>query len=102
MEEFLENLERRDRAKVMAMVNLLEEEGSNLRRPYADYLREGIYELRARVGHARYRILYFFCFGTNIVLTHAITKKSERVPEEAIERALRCRQDWLRRQLEDA
>lgn len=102
MEEFLENLERRDRAKVMAMVNLLEEEGSNLRRPYADYLRGGIYELRARVGHARYRILYFFCLGTNIVLTHAITKKSERVPEEAIERALRCRQDWLRRQLEDA
>jgi hypothetical protein len=34
--------------------------GHELRRPYADYLRAGVHELRARVGRVNYRILYFF------------------------------------------
>jgi hypothetical protein len=31
-----------------------------LRRPHADYLEDGIYELRWRNGTVQYRILYFF------------------------------------------
>jgi phage-related protein len=34
--------------------------GHELRRPEADYLRDGIYELRVRVGSVNYRLLYFF------------------------------------------
>ena len=102
VEAFLDSLDRRARVKVLAAIDLLEEEGPGLRRPYADYLRDGIYELRVRIERVRCRILYFFCLRTDIVLSHGIVKESERVPEEAIERALRCREDWLGRQDEDA
>jgi hypothetical protein len=102
VEAFLDGLDRRARVKVLAAIDLLEEEGPGLRRPYADYLRDSIYEVRVRMGRVRYRILYFFCLGTDIVLTHSIVKESERIPEEAIERALRCREDWLGRQDADA
>jgi len=102
VEAFLDGLDRRARVKVLASIDLLEEEGPGLRRPYADYLRNGIYELRVRMGRVRYRILYFFCRRADIVLTHGIVKESERVPGEAIERALRCREDWLGRHDEDA
>lgn len=85
----------------MAAIDLLEDEGAELRRPYADYLRDGIYELRVRVSRVRYRVLYFLCDGTDIVLAHAIMKESARVPEAEIDRALRCMRDWVRRRHED-
>lgn len=92
----------KERAKVLAAVDLLEEEGPNLYRPYADYLRDGVHELRVRVSRVRYRVLYFFWDRRDIVLTHGITKKTGRVPETEIDRAVRCREDWLRRHDEDA
>ena len=47
-------------AKCVARLRRLAEVGHELRRPEADYLRDGLYELRARQGHVNYRILYFF------------------------------------------
>ena len=38
----------------------LREIGRELRRPEADFLRDGIYELRASLGGVDYRIPYFF------------------------------------------
>jgi putative component of toxin-antitoxin plasmid stabilization module len=34
--------------------------GHELRRPEADYLRDGIHELRIHLGSVNYRLLYFF------------------------------------------
>jgi phage-related protein len=62
--------------------------GYELRRPIADMLRDGIYELRTRHGTVQYRLLYFF-HGQNVaVLTHGLTKE-QRVPPELIDEALR-------------
>jgi hypothetical protein len=89
--EWLTELRRSDRrayAKCVARIKRLAEVGHELRRPEADYLRDGIYELRARQGHVNYRILYFF-HGRNVaVLAHAITKEGE-IPTADLERALR-------------
>jgi phage-related protein len=98
---FLDGLERRARATALAAIDLLEEEGAELRRPYADYLRDGIYELRVRVSTTRYRVLYFFCDRMDIVLAHAIVKESARVPKAEIDRAIRCMEDWIGRRHED-
>ena len=95
--EFLESLPTKDRAKVAAWIDLLEEKGHRLRRPYVAKLGAEIYELRVRVSTLRYRILYFFWTGQRIVLTHGFVKKSGPVPASEIERAKRYRQDWLER-----
>jgi putative component of toxin-antitoxin plasmid stabilization module len=64
-------------AKCVVRIRRLVELGYELRRPEADLLRDGIYELRARLGTVNYRILYFF-HGRNVaVLAHAITKENE-------------------------
>src|ERR1022692_348739 len=64
-------------AKCVVRVRRLAELGHELRRPEADLLRDGIYELRARLATVNYRILYFF-HGRNVaVLAHAITKENE-------------------------
>jgi putative component of toxin-antitoxin plasmid stabilization module len=62
--------------------------GFQLRRPNCDYLRDGIYELRAKHGTVNYRILYAFA-GKNIaLLSHGCTKE-KTVPQIEIERAIR-------------
>ena len=73
--------------KCVARIEVLAELGHELRRPVADYLRDGIYELRVRVGQVNYRILYFF-HGQNVaILAHGLTKEKE-VPDADIDRAL--------------
>jgi phage-related protein len=74
-------------AKCVVRIRRLVELGHELRRPEADLLRDGIYELRARLGTVNYRILYFF-HGRNVaVLAHAITKENE-IPVVEINRAV--------------
>jgi hypothetical protein len=61
--EWLRRLRRDDPDGFMnclARLELLEAAGHELRRPAADLLRGGIYELRAKHKHVQYRLLYFF------------------------------------------
>ena len=74
--------------KGMARVRRLAELGHELRRPEADYLEEGIYELRWRFQSVNYRALYFFHGRDTVVLSHGFTKE-DRIPPREIDRALR-------------
>lgn len=70
--------------------------GHELRRPHADILRDGIHELRARVGNVNYRLLYFFHGKDIAVVAHGLTKEADipaRDIERAIERKRRYEQD---------
>jgi phage-related protein len=56
----LRKTNQRAYASCVAAVEHLATSGHELRRPLADLLRDGIYELRIRKGRVHYRILYFF------------------------------------------
>lgn len=77
------------RARVLLLASL----GHELRRPHADMLRDGIYELRARVGNVNYRLLYFFHGKDIAVVAHGLTKEAE-VPARDIERAIERRRRY--------
>jgi phage-related protein len=89
--DWLKELRRTDQrayASCVAAIGRLSELGHELRRPLADFLRDGIYELRIRKGRVHYRILYFF-HGRNLaILGHALTKE-DKVVQANIERAIR-------------
>ncbi len=73
-------------------IERLRELGHQLRRPEADYLRDGIYELRVRFQTVNYRVLYFFHGREAAILAHAITKEDEIPTKEialAVERKRR-------------
>lgn len=78
--------ERKAVAKCQVRIRRLAEKGYELRRPESDYLRDDIWELRARHGSVHYRILYFFHGGT-AVLSHVVTKEG-RLPDVEIGRAI--------------
>jgi len=89
--DWLRELRRNDLrgyAKCVARVQRLAEMGHELRRPEADFLRDGIHELRARRGRVHYRILYFF-HGNEIAVMAGGLGKEGKVPDRDIERAVR-------------
>jgi phage-related protein len=85
--EWFETLPEPVEDKCRIALERLRELGHELRRPEADYLRDGIYELRTKRGRVNYRILYFFHGSVAAVVSHGLTKE-DRVPPKAI--------DWAR------
>ncbi len=91
MVDWLSELKRKNPkgfANCVGRIRQLESMGHELRRPSADYLRDGIYELRAKHRNVQYRILYFFNGKDIAVLNHSIIKKTSAVPKKDIELAL--------------
>lgn len=88
--DFLDDLPVPARRVMRARLELLAQRGHEMRRPHADLLRDGIYELRVREGNIHYRVLYAFCGRTAVLLTHGFTKERE-VPSIEIDRALQMR-----------
>jgi phage-related protein len=60
----------------------LEQFGHELRRPEADYLRDGVYELRAGYRGVQYRMLYFFHGRAAVVVSHGLVKEKAVPPRE--------------------
>jgi putative component of toxin-antitoxin plasmid stabilization module len=89
--EWLDLIRQRDRRafiNCMARLKQLASLGHELRRPAADYLRDGIFELRAKKGHVQFRLLYFFHGRTVAVVAHGIVKQGSAVDPMDIDRAL--------------
>ncbi len=83
---WMDQLQVKVRDKCIVRIERLSELGHELRRPEADLLRDGIYELRTRYGNVNYRILYFFHEG-RAVLSHGCSKEGS-VPTAEIDRAV--------------
>jgi len=58
--DWLGGLPPKARLKCLVRIERLRELGNDLRRPEADFLRDGVYELRVSLNHVQYRILYSF------------------------------------------
>jgi phage-related protein len=83
----------------VAYLQQLEEFGHELKRPIADYLRDGIHELRPSYQGVHYRLLYFFASPMKgkaaqeariVVVSHGLVKE-QAVPDAEIERAIERR-----------
>src|SRR5258708_39845426 len=73
--------------KCRVRLERLQEFGHELRRPEADFLRDGIYELRVGLQGINYRMLYFFHGREVVVVSHGVIKE-RLVPPNEIDLAL--------------
>lgn len=96
--EFILSLDKKMRAKMLRTIQILSENGTDLREPYSKSLGDGIFELRAKVGSDITRVLYFFFVGKRIVLTNGFIKKTEKTPAAEIQLAKNYRREYLSRE----
>jgi hypothetical protein len=92
MLEWFERLLPEARVQCISRIELLRLRGHELRRPHADHLRDGIYELRSKSRGVNLRMLYFFHGQDTVVLSHGVTKQRAAVLPMEIERARRRKQ----------
>ena len=94
---FIESLPEKMRQKIAAWIDLLEQEGPSLRRPYADKVKDKLYELRVRLGSDSIRILYSFFLKDRVVLLHGFRKKDWEIKMSDLEMAERRMTDFISR-----
>jgi len=89
--QFLAKLNREtDLPYIDRIFSLAEEYGYELPRPHSSPLREKILELRVNTKNNRFRFLYFFD-NRKIIITHGFKKKTSKVPDREIEKAIKYR-----------
>jgi hypothetical protein len=84
VEEFLTGLPLHHRARALAIVKMLEQEGPNLPFPYSSQVRGRLRELRTQHGKDKLRLLYFGDARRVFILLHGIVKRTARLPAEDI------------------
>lgn len=97
VEEFMSTLEIKMRAKMVGLLEILEEKGNALREPYSKHLSDGIFELRCKQGNDITRVLYFFYYGGKIVLTNGFVKKTQKTPSTELKLAKVRRDNFIER-----
>ena len=102
VEDWMDSLDPKMRAKLIAMLLLLEEKGNALRKPYTESLGDGIFELRAIQGNNISRALFFFYFNQRIIVTNGFIKKQQKTPANEIKLAKERRLDFLRQEMNKA
>ncbi|MBM6949049.1 type II toxin-antitoxin system RelE/ParE family toxin [Mordavella massiliensis] len=95
--EFLLSLEPKMRAKLMGIIEILEEKGNALREPYSKHIENEIFEIRGKIGTDISRVLYFFYYDQRIILTNGFIKKSQKTPKGEIRLANKYRLEFLER-----
>ena len=94
--DFFDELSDREMVKVDAKLQLLKHFGTSLDRPHVAPVRGKIWELRI-TGQRQQRVLYATVEGKTIVLLHALTKKSRRIPSKDISLAESRYRDYVER-----
>ncbi len=85
VEDYLTGLPAQHRAKALALIKMLEQEGPNLPFPYSSQVRGKLRELRTQQGKDKLRILYFGDARRIFILLHGIIKRSAQLPDEDIQ-----------------
>ena len=97
VQDFLSGLDIKMQAKMIGLLEILEDKGNMLREPYSKHLDDGIFEIRCKVGNNITRVMYFFYYEGKIILTNGFVKKTQKTPKKEIELAKERRRDFVER-----
>ena len=97
VEDFILTLDAKSQAKLLRVIDLLEEFGLGMPYTFAEKVNDDVWELKERFGTERYRILYFAFTGQKFILLHAFIKKTPKTPSDEKKLADTRRKDYLKR-----
>ncbi len=74
-------------ANFLHIVEMIEEYGPSLGKPYTAPLGDGLFEIRAKGKEGIGRSLFSTIKGQEIIILHSFIKKSQKIPKKEIELA---------------
>lgn len=92
-EKFIADLTEKEIKKLDYIISLLETE-DRLPVKFIKYLRDSLYELRMEYNSNIYRVFFIFDEDRIVVLSNGFQKKSQKTPENEIERALKIKEAY--------
>lgn len=97
--DFLKTLPKKDRAKILREIEMLQEFGLSLGMPHIKKMKNGddIWELRIKQSSNSYRVFYFTLKDKQFVMLNAFQKKTQKTPKRELERAIKYKNDYLQR-----
>jgi phage-related protein len=102
VKDFILGLRKKEQAKIIRQIELLEEYGINLSYPYAEKIKgeqyKGLWELRIKFSTNSFRIFYFLYIENKFVLLHAFKKKSENTPDSELQISLKRMKEYFDRE----
>ena len=95
-EEFYNSLPVKDRNKLRATIEMIEETGiqAAIQLEWVKKLDSEINEIRSKVSSNIQRALYFHVKNNQYIITHGFTKKTPKTPIKEIERAKQIKYEF--------
>lgn len=87
--EFYQTLPEKDKGKLLAVIEMIQEHGLLVaqKMEWVKKLDSEIFEIRSKVSSNIQRALYFHVYDNRFVITHGLTKKTQKTPISEINRA---------------
>jgi len=76
-------------ARYLRLTDMMIVHGSNLGLPHTKSLSNGLFELRLKSKEGIGRVFYCTQVGKNIIMLHSFIKKTDKIPKNEIEIALK-------------
>ena len=91
--DFIATLSDKVVDKIEYALTLLESQ-DKVSKKFVKYLRDDVYELRAEYESNIYRVFFIFDNGNIVVLFNGFQKKSQKTPQNEIEKALKIKEAY--------
>ena len=91
--DFIKTLTEKETRKIYYILDMLKIQ-ERLSTKFVKHIKDGLFELRAEYNSNIYRV--FFCFdkGEIVILFNGFQKKSQKTPQNEIEKALKIKEEY--------
>lgn len=92
-ESFMETLTEKEQDKIHYGLLMLKTQ-ERLSTRFVKLIREGLFELRTEYNNNIYRVFFIFDEGNIVVLFNGFQKKTQKTPNNEIEKALKIKEEY--------
>lgn len=82
VEDAILNMPPRIQARMLKLLELIEEHGANLGEPHTKSMGKGLFEIRAKAQEGLGRGLFCYLQGSNIIVLHEFIKKNQKISKK--------------------
>ncbi|MBO4772661.1 MAG: type II toxin-antitoxin system RelE/ParE family toxin [Bacteroidales bacterium] len=92
-EAFMESLQDKEKEKIQYGLLLLKTQ-NRLSTKFVKHIKDGVYELRTEYAGNIYRVFFIFDEGNIVVLFNGFQKKTQKTPQNEIDKALKIKEEY--------